>query len=124
MGAGGSLEATFSLRGPIAAGTWRLVADGIILDAVDVTFEILWRRDGADDTVLLFAEQRFEPLPDGTYTAQAYEVTAEAGEVAAEVDDLLVFRYSGENSDLPMAYVPNGDGEHAGGRIPFIDLPQ
>jgi hypothetical protein len=123
VGAGGSLEATFSLRGPIAAGTWRLVADGIILEAVDVTFEILWRRDGEDDTVLLHAEQRFEPLPDGTYAAQAYEVTEEVGEVAAEVGDLLVFRYSGENSDLPMAYVPNGDGEHAGGRIPFIDLP-
>lgn len=122
MGAGRSLEAAYTLSGPIPAGTWTLVADGIILQAVDVTFEIVWRHGGSD-TVLASFEQHFDPLPDGGYRAQAYERTAEIDEVAATAGDLLVFRYAGRNSELMMAYIPNGDGDLVGGRIPFLDLP-
>jgi hypothetical protein len=123
VGAGSSLEAVYRLQGPIPAGTWRLVADGIILEVVDVTFEIIWRSASGGDEVLAEFTQSFSPLPGGAYRAQAYEVTADVGAVPAEQGDQLVFRYSGEGSELPMAYIPNGDGEGLGGRIPFIDLP-
>ena len=125
MGAGSSLEAAYSLRAPIPAGTWLLVADGIITEPVDVHFELLWRHgDGAADTRLAAFDQHFDPLPDGSYRAQPYEVSASVGAVAAVTGDQLVFRYSGESASLDMsAYVPNGDGETTGGRIPYIDLP-
>ena len=122
MGAGRSLEAAYQLKGPIDAGTWRLVADGICLEPVDVTFEILWRSRG-DDQLLASWQEHFDPRPDGEYRAQPFEETTDLEGVDASSGDQLVFRYTGENSDLTMAYVPNGDGELTGGRIPFIDLP-
>ena len=122
MGAGSSLEASYTLGGPLGAGTWRLVADGIILDPVDVTFEILWR-SGGDDQVLASWQRHFDPLAGGEYRAQPFEESAEVERQEAAAGDQLVFRYSGESSDLAMAYIPNGDGELTGGRIPFIDLP-
>lgn len=122
MGAGSSLEAGYTLKGPIKAGTWRLVADGIVLEPVDVTFEILWRQDDGD-TVLSASSEHFELSPGGGYTAQPYEVTADVDRVPAEAGDRLVLRFTGEGSSQEMAFIPNGDGELAGGRIPFIDLP-
>jgi len=121
VGAGGSLEAAYTLSGPIAAGTWRLVADGIIIEPVDVRFQILWRA-GSTDTELAAFTHHFDPLPAG-YRAQAYEETAEVEAVPAASGDQLILRYSGQSESLPMAYVPNGDGDEVGGRIPFIDLP-
>ena len=37
--------------------------------------------------------------------------------------DQLIFRYTGLTGTLPMAWIPNGDGALAMGRIPFIELP-
>jgi hypothetical protein len=125
VGAGGSLEAAYSLGDPIPAGTWRLVADGIILEVVDVRFEILLRRgDGSEDIELASFEHHFEPLPGGAYEAQPYEATADVVAVEPAPGDQLIFRYSGESASMPMAYIPNGDGELTGGRIPFIELPR
>jgi hypothetical protein len=124
VGAGSSLEAAFALREPIAAGTWHLVADGIIIEPVDVRFQILWRHaDGSSDTELAAFTHHFDPLDGGVYHAQAYEQTAEVDAVAALAGDGLVLRYTGDSESLGMAYVPNGDGDIAGGRIPFIELP-
>jgi len=122
VGAGSSLEAAYTLAGPIDAGTWRLIADGIVLDPVDVTFEILWRSEAGDRTLASW-EHHFEPLPGGEFEAQPFEREAEVERVDAEAGDQLVFRYTGTGSDLEMAYVPNGDGELKGGRFPYIDLP-
>lgn len=124
MGAGRSLEAAYSLREPIPAGQWRLVADGIIITPVDVVFEIIYRPDGGDDVVLASFEQHFEPLDGGAYRSQPYEETAEVEAVPAQAGDQLVFRYTGTGTDVAMAYIPNGDGELLGGRIPFIELPR
>jgi hypothetical protein len=122
VGAGSSLEAGYTLSGPLGAGTWRLVADGIVLQSVDVTFDIVWR-SGGDDQVLASWQRHLDPLPGGEYRAQPFEESAEVeGQQAAEGDQLIL-RFRGEGSDLPMAYIPNGDGELTGGRIPFIDLP-
>lgn len=125
MGAGSSLEAAYTLTEPIPAGTWRLIADGIILESVDVTFELLVRpSDGADDRVLATFSHHFDPLPGSAYEAQPFEETAEVGAVDPDEGDRLIFRYSGVSAGLPMAYVPNGDGALLGGRIPNITLPR
>jgi hypothetical protein len=125
VGAGGSLEAAYTrLRDPIPAGTWRLVADGIIIEPVDVRFEILLRPAAGPDIELAAFEHHFEPLPGSVYEAQPFEATAEVDEVEPRPDDRLIFRYSGESESLQMAYIPNGDGELLGGRIPFIELPR
>lgn len=125
MGAGSSLEAAYSLADPIPAGTWRLIADGIILESVDVTFDLLVRpADGSADRTLATFTHHFDPLPGGAYQAQPYEDTAEVGAVDPEEGDQLIFRYRGESAGLPMAYVPNGDGAITDGRIPNIELPR
>jgi len=125
VGAGSSLEAAYSLDSGFPAGTWRLVADGIILEAADVRFEILVRRgDGSGDQQVATFTHHFDPLPGGEYRAQPYEDTAEVEAVAATDGDALVLRYSAESAGLPMAYIPNGDGALTDGRIPYIDLPR
>lgn len=108
----------------VPAGTWRLVADGIIIMPVDVTFEILWRRDGRDDVQLAMWEHHFDPLGDGNFDAQPFDETASADAITYEPGDQLIFRYTGTGTDHEMAYIPNGDGAEQNGRIPFIDLPQ
>jgi hypothetical protein len=123
VGAGRSLEAWFDLVADVPAGRWRLVADGIIIEPVDVDFELRWRRAGRDDVVLGAWSTRFEPLPEGNFDAQPYEATAEAGAITYQPGDQLIFRYTGTGTDLGMAYIPNGHGASHNGRIPFVDLP-
>ena len=123
MGAGGSLEAGFTLRGPIAAGTWHLVGDGIISETVDVTFEVIWRTAAGADTVLATFEHRFEPLPNSSFDATPYEADATGIAAAAVSGDRLILRITGRNSTENMAYVPNGDGFLTDGRIPNLTLP-
>jgi hypothetical protein len=123
VGAGSSQEAEFRLLGDIPAGQWRLVADGIIVYPVDVTFELIYRRPSGDTAIGTW-NQHFDPRPAG-FDAQAYEVTVDAPAFTWADGDQLIFRYTGNNTqpNQPMAYIPNGDGELANGRIPFIDLP-
>lgn len=122
MGAGRSLEAAYRLSGGIAGGTWTFVLDGICLEAVDVGFELLLRAGGEDRELTSF-DQHFEPLPSGEYRAQPLEREVDLAAVDAADGDRLVLRFTGEGSDLMMAYIPNGDGELTGGRIPYLDLP-
>ena len=124
MGAGGSQEAEFRLLGDLQAGTWTLVADGIVVYPVDVTFELIYRTAGGTDTIIGTWMKHFDPLPTG-YDAQAYEVTTDAPAFVWAQGDQLIFRYTGDNTqpNQPMAYIPNGDGALAHGRIPYIDLP-
>lgn len=122
MGAGRSLEAGYVLSGPIDAGSWGFVGDGIITESVDVTFELLLRTAAADQ-VLATWQHHFDPLPGGEYRAQAFADGADLDRVDASDGDQLVLRYTGDGSDLMMAYIPNGDGDALGGRIPYLDLP-
>ena len=107
------------------AGTYRLIADGIITNSVDVTFELIWRRTGVADTVLAMWQQHFDPIGGGNFDAQPYEVTADAIAIdfVEGMGDQLVFRYTGTNSASTMSYVPNGDGPLHAGRFPTITLP-
>jgi hypothetical protein len=124
VGTGGPLEAPFTLRAPLPAGTWTLVADGIIIEPVDVLFEVLVRPAGGGADVMLFAvEHHFDPIGGGVFDAVPFETTFEAP-AAGGAGDGLIFRYSSVGpSTIEMAYVPNGDGEEHNGRIPFLELP-
>ena len=128
MGAGSSHEAEFVLLDDVPAGSYQLVADGIIVESVDVTFELIWRRPSRvpADMVVATWQHHFDPLGGGNFDATPFEVSAQGAAIDYEpgMDDQLVWRYSGANSTTPMAYIPNGDGAVANGRIPHITLPR
>ncbi|MCB9562289.1 MAG: hypothetical protein H6709_08440 [Kofleriaceae bacterium] len=124
MGAGRSQSAAYELVADVPAGTWTLVADGIITDSVDVTFEILWRKASGTDVPIVTWQQHFDPLGGGNYDATPYEVTGDGPAITYAAGDQLVFRYTGDGTTTQMAYIPDGDGALANGRIPYIDLPQ
>ncbi len=123
MGTGSPQEAEFTLLADVPAGEWLLVADGIITRPVDVTFELIWRRRDAGDQPIATFQHHFDPLPSG-FSAQPFEARMTAAALTDAAGDQLIFRYSGANTDTPMAYIPNGDGFRAMGRIPYVDLPQ
>ena len=108
--------------GPVRAGTYHFVLDGIVTAKVDVDFDLVLRREGVSDKVLTTWSQHFDPLPTG-FDAQAYEVDKACGEIDYEAGDQLVFKYSASNTTKTEAWIPNGDGAKAKGRIPNITLP-
>lgn len=122
MGAGGSQEAEFDLVASVPAGTYHFVLDSIIIAPVDVTFDLVWRR-GSTDMPLASWQKHFERLP-GSFDAQPYEVDMTAPAIKFVDGDQLVFRFSGANTSSAEAYIPNGDGSMAHGRIPNITLPK
>lgn len=124
MGTGSPQEAELTLREALPAGQWTFVGDGIITRPVDVTFEIFVRRNGGAEVALATFVHHFDPLPNGRFEAQPYEQTFTAPAVPFEEGDQLIWRYSGDNTDALYAYIPNGDGELAQGRIPHLDLPE
>ena len=123
MGSGGSHEAEYGLNASVVAGTYKLVCDGIVIRAIDVTFDLVHRRAGVD-TLLATATQHFDPLPAGMFTAQACDIDMDAPAIEAIPGDEFVFRYSGANTASSNGYIPNGDGATADGRIPNITLPR
>jgi hypothetical protein len=123
VGTGSPLEAEIPLVTDLPAGDWHFIGDGIIVASVDVTFEIFVRRAGGAEVAIAMFEHHFDPLP-GRFDAQPFEATAAAAAIAHEPGDELILRYSGANTTSQMAYLPNGDGALAGGRIPSIDLPE
>jgi hypothetical protein len=124
VGPGGSQEAAFSLRASVPAGTYHVECDAVVIQAVDVTFTLIWRH-GATDTTLARWMRHWDPLPPGGFDAQPYEVDMAAPAIDYRAGDQLVFRYEGPSPDLPntQAFIPNGDGANAHGRIPSITLP-
>lgn len=122
MGPGGSLEAPYPLRASVAAGTYHVACDAIIIGPVDVTFTLIWRR-GQTDTNLAQWMRHWDPLPGGGYDAQPYEVDMAAPAIDWKAGDQLVFRYAAANTTTANAFIPNGDGAIAHGRIPSITLP-
>ncbi len=123
MGTGGPLEAEFTLAAPVPAGSWHLVGDGIILEPVDVRFEIIWREDAGDHLLATF-DHHFDPQPPGNFDAATYEETVDGPAAPAHAGDQLILRYQATGATQAMSYIPNGDGASHNGRIPFIDLPQ
>ncbi len=123
MGSGGSFDAEYDLKADVPAGAYHVIFDNIIIRAVDVVFELIHRRGGTDVQLATWM-QHFEPLPDGTFRAQAYELDVQAPAIDHQDGDQLVLRYTGAGSTAIMAFVPNGEGDRLGGRIPHITLPK
>jgi hypothetical protein len=123
VGSGGSLDAEYELKADVPAGAYRVICDNIIIRPVDVVFELIHRR-GDTDVQLATWMQHFDPLADGSYLAQAYELDVEAPAIDFERGDQLVFRYTGAGSTAMMAFIPNGEGDRLSGRIPNITLPR
>lgn len=125
MGAGGSLEAAYTLTKPVTikGGTWQIVGDGIIIDSCDVTFAVLWRTAAGDTPVATFTHH-FDPAA-AIEDAVLYDGTATGIDVAAAMDDQLVLHITatgGMAGDTTL-YGLNGDGTADGGRQPFLTLP-
>jgi hypothetical protein len=122
VGPGGSQEASFDLRASVHAGAYHVTCDAVIIGSVDAAFTLIWRR-GVTDTTLAQWVKHWEPLPDGTFEAQPYEVDETAPAIDWQAGDQLVFRYAAMNTTTPNAFIPNGDGALSHGRIPSIALP-
>ena len=122
MGPDGSQETAFTLKADEPAGTYHFVLDAVIVKSVDVTFDLICRHD-AIDTSLATWTAHYDPLPGGDFDAQPFEYDEDCVAITAKTGDQLVFRYTGANTTSQEAYIPNGDGSHAHGRIPYIVLP-
>jgi hypothetical protein len=125
VGLGGPRQdAPFDLRASVPAGTYHVVCDAVITgtDPIDVAFSLIWRRGGTDMPLAQWMK-RWEPLPGGVYTAQAYEVDMTAAAIAFQSGDQFVFRYEAINPTAYQQFIPNGDGPFSQGRIPNITLP-
>lgn len=125
MGSGGSFDAEYDLKADVPAGAYHVIFDNIIIRSVDVVFELIHRR-GDTDVQLATWMQHFEPLGGGAFLAQPYELDVEAPAIDFERGDQLVLRYTGAGADQDtmMAFIPNGEGDRLGGRIPNITLPR
>ena len=89
-----------------------------------MTFTLTWRR-GATDTQLAQWSRHWDPLPGPVYDAQACDADELAPAIDFQPGDQLIFRYEGTSppGTNPQAFIPNGDGARAHGRIPSITLP-
>jgi hypothetical protein len=125
VGIGDPLEAAATLAGPIPAGRWHLIGDGIVPDSVDITFRVIWRSAAGDQTLATW-QNHFEAPPAGPNRYKAVRYEADADGVAAEAveGDRLVLRFEAGPAASAMPFIPNGDGHFANGRIPSITLPR
>jgi hypothetical protein len=124
VGAGGSLEAAYELKASVPAGAVHCVIDSIVIRPVDITFDLIWRR-GSTDTVLATWTEHYEPNPGVNFDAQPYEKDVDVQAIDFVDGDRFVFRYTGANTDTTsFAWVPNGDGTGANGRIPNFTFPK
>lgn len=122
MGAGRSQEATFVLRGDLPGGQWTLVGDGIIIEPVDVSFDVFVRR-GASELPVVSWDHHFDPRAGGSFDATPFEAAAAGLAIDQRDGDVLVLRYTGASAASMNAYIPNGDGARQNGRIPHLILP-
>jgi hypothetical protein len=122
VGPGRSQEAPYDLKAGVPAGMYHVIYDGVIIGTVDVTFDLIHRR-GDTDNVLVTWTQHFEPRPAG-FQAQPFEMDHEAPAIDFVDGDQLVYRYSGANATVEMAYIPVGFPESEGGRQTNITLPR
>jgi hypothetical protein len=113
----------YELKASVPAGDYHVIFDAIIIVPVEVTFTLIHRRGGTDTTLATWTDQ-FEPLADGSFHAQTYELPVSAPAIEFAQGDEFVFRYAGANSTAAMAFIPVGNPESEGGRFPNISFPR
>ena len=109
---------------PLSAGSWHLVGDGIIIAPVDVRYDVIRRRPAAmpiDQTIVTF-HHHFDP-PAAGFDAQQFEQDGDGIAADVQTGDVLVLRFTVQSANGGVAYIPNGDGDKAHGRIPSLSLP-
>lgn len=125
MGVGDPLSALYKLPGPVPAGHWHLVGDGIINEPCDVRFDVLWTTASSETPIATF-RHHFDPAPaPNQFDAVGFDGDADGVAAPAHAGDYLVLRISIESTHPPgtYQYIPNGDGIYAQGRIPSLTLP-
>ncbi len=106
------------------AGTYHLVLDCIIIQPVDTTFELIWRRGGSDTAIITPFTEHYDPLGGGQYAAQPFEYDQQGIAIDYQAGDQFVFRYTANGSSDMNVYEPNGDGPGSNdARDPNITLP-
>jgi hypothetical protein len=113
------------MTGPIKAGSWHLVGDGIVLYPVDITFAVLWR-DAAGEHPIASFTHHFDP-PSAGFDAVQYEDDAIGVAAKAKPNDTLILRMTAADGGQPadtMLWIPNGDAEKTKGRDPSLTLPK
>ena len=132
-----TLEAAYTLHGPIAAGVWHLVGDGVLTGSsvtnMTVQFEVRLRPQAAVadelDKVVLTTQNTFErdPDPQRAFAPVLYDGQVPGTAVSAVAGDRLVLRIHSVRGDSGAMYTLNGDGDrhgmYPGARIPHLDLP-
>ncbi len=132
-----TLEAAYTLRGPIAAGVWHLVGDGILTGAnvtnITVQFEIRLRPQAAQadelDKIVLSTQNTFQRDrdPQRAFAPVLFDANLPGAAVNAVAGDKLVLRIHSLRGDSGAMYIINGDGDrngmYPGARIPHFDLP-
>jgi hypothetical protein len=118
------MEAAYLLAGPIKAGTWHIIGDGIVLDPVDVTFDVLWRDANGDHPIATWTNH-FDPPANVNNAAQA-EADVPGVAANAKGNDQLVLRMTAQGAGTAdtMLWAPNGDAEKTNGRDPSLTLPK
>ncbi len=132
-----TLEAAYTLRGPIAAGTWHIVGDGILTGSgvtnMTVQFDVRLRPQAAVaeelDKVVLSTQNTFQRAtdPQRLFAPILFDAQVAGTAVSAVAGDRLVFRIKAVRGDSGAMYTLNGDGDrngmYPGARIPHLDLP-
>ena len=130
-----TLEAAYTLYGPIPAGRWHLVGDGILTGTgvtnITVQFEVRLRPRTAVadelDTVLVTTQNTFQRDLQAPFAPVLFETTADGLAAPAAAGDRLIWRIHALRGDSGAMYIPNGDGDRRGqfpgARIPRLDLP-
>ena len=98
---GHPLEVTYPLDGPLPAGSYHLVGDGVLFHAPRVRYELSRRRGGADDLPVISFEHKF---PDAM--AAQYEETRAGLAVDARRGDLLVLQVSLVGDTDDASWIP------------------
>ena len=120
------MEAAYLLAGPIKAGTWHLIGDGIVLDPVDVTFDLLWR-DGNGDHPIATWTHHFDP---GASVNEAVQYEEDAARPASPptpraTTQRLRSERRGRRHARYDAVVPStATASAANGRDPSLTLPK
>jgi hypothetical protein len=126
------IEAAYTLRGPIPAGLWGFVVDGIVagtgVQQATVLFEARLRPRNAggssQDQILASLQHTFLRDSGNPFSAVNFSSSVPGVAGAAQAGDFLVFRTTAVGGDPGAEYILNGDGLNANGSIPRLDLPQ